>query len=338
MSDKKIKVAHIVPGMVFGGVEVAILKSHSYLNECFEYDVFYVRKKGQLNVDQKSVFNFLLKMNRYDLVITSLWWSHIFGLLGSIFGVKWVTFIHSTGSASILDYYITRNALKFCNKIIFDSQATKTSFSINYKASSFIVPYIFPSTNKSISINNSPSFDLLWVGRNSSEKRLDLLVSLIKSIEKYSKGKRYCVCIAGPEYSPIDEMSKALNGRLQVHYNIDPDKVIEFNCCSKIVVCMSDYEGFSVTTAEAALHGCIVAARRVGDLPNYLCNESTVWLDDIGQNSWDSFIYEIVKILDNDKLYKKLRELSQTYTRAALQGESYFESMEKTIRHVYDAD
>lgn len=340
MPVKKIRVAHLVPGMVFGGVEVAILKSYPYLNELFDYDVFYVRKKGELNVGQRNVFSMLLdwliKEKPHDLVITSLWWSHLFGMLASTFGVKWVAFIHSTGSSSILDYCVTRIALQFCKNIVFDSDATRDKFEGEYSGDCFVVPYIFAQKYEEMAITENPTYDISWVGRNSKEKRLDLLVRLIVSLAKYSMEIRYCVCVAGESYTPLDDIAATMSGSICLNYNVVPNKVIELNRDSKMILCLSDYEGFSATTADAVLCGNYVAARKVGDLPNYLCGDSTIWLKGLDDISWEEFVKDIVDVINNEEECHSRRLNSKTFTTGRLAGKTYTESLSRVFRLVCD--
>ncbi len=49
------RVAHIVPAMYIGGVEVAIARSHEYLNESIDYRIYYVRNRGSLDCGQRHV-------------------------------------------------------------------------------------------------------------------------------------------------------------------------------------------------------------------------------------------------------------------------------------------
>ena len=56
---KILKIAHIIPMMNYGGVEVAIQKSYRDLNKKFEYKVFTIKKTGFPNINQKS-FIFLI--------------------------------------------------------------------------------------------------------------------------------------------------------------------------------------------------------------------------------------------------------------------------------------
>ena len=54
MPETRLSIAHVLPGMNFGGVEVAILKSYHALNQEFDYDVFFIRSKGELDVNFTS--------------------------------------------------------------------------------------------------------------------------------------------------------------------------------------------------------------------------------------------------------------------------------------------
>ena len=55
MQDK-IAINHLLPGMYRGGVEVGIKKSYKDINEVFNYKVFYIKRRGNIDVNQKSFF------------------------------------------------------------------------------------------------------------------------------------------------------------------------------------------------------------------------------------------------------------------------------------------
>ena len=212
MDKSKLKVAHIVPAMVYGGVETAILKTFKSLNEDLLYEIYYVKFKGELDVSQKHIislfFKIISKRIKYDVVVTSLWWSHLFGPLISIFGIKWISFIHSTGTASFMDKFIHSFVIKYCSNLIFDSDTTKDHFICNYtKTKKFVVPYVFEKTHSYNSINLNPPLSFCWIGRNSAEKRLDLLVNLIKIFEVKNFDYNCAICIAGEKSFLFDEFN-----------------------------------------------------------------------------------------------------------------------------------
>ena len=131
MKKTRHNIAHILPGMYFGGVEVAILKSFEQLNIDFNYEVFFVKGRGKLDSNQQHVLRLIYRIirnkNDYDLIVTSLWWGHLIGILLSLFGMKWACFIHSMGSSSITDKLVTKIALTKCPNHLFDSESTENS-------------------------------------------------------------------------------------------------------------------------------------------------------------------------------------------------------------------
>ena len=65
MSETRPSIAHVLPGMNFGGVEVAIFKSYQSLNQEFDYNVYFVRERGELDVGQCSVVTLLKTIFNY---------------------------------------------------------------------------------------------------------------------------------------------------------------------------------------------------------------------------------------------------------------------------------
>ena len=94
-----------------------------------------------------------------------------------------------------------------------------------------------------------------------------------------------------------------------------------------MILCFSNYEGFSVTTAEAALRGNLVATRDVGEISKYLCAQNTIWLESLDENKWQDFIDNAIEILKNDdELYKK-RIKSQEFTKTYFSNKNYLDSI-----------
>lgn len=340
MDKGRPSIAHVVPGMYFGGVEVGILKSYQALNQEFDYDVYFVRKKGELDVGQSSsaklLKRVLIERKRPDLIITSLWWGHLNGIFLSLLGVKWACFIHSTGHSSVFDFIITRLALIMCSNHIFDSATSRKYFSSYKSRHAFVVPYVFNDENSTGKFNKEPEFTFSWIGRNSKEKRLDLLVSFIRSLQAKRITFNCYICIAGDRDVLIDELAMESRGSVVVQYNVAPEHIRAVNMNSEMTMCFSDYEGFSVTTAEAAMRGNLICARRVGELSNYLCEKSTIWLDDLSQDSWNEFMGEVVACLRNKDDFLERRYASHKYTSEILSQKSYISAMSKGLRALVD--
>ena len=338
MSKVRPSVAHVLPGMNFGGVEVAILKSYEALNLAFDYDVYFVRARGEHDVGQLSVKILLKKIffkdKRPDLIISSLWWGHLVGIVSSLFGVRWACFIHSTGYSSIVDRVITKIALTLCRYHIFDSEKSKNHFSSYKSHQNFVVPYIFCELDNNNELNKNPEYTFSWVGRNSKEKRLDLVVKFIKSLQEKSINFSCNICIAGNRNTELDFLALNNKKSIVVRYNAPPEDIKEFNKNSKMTLCLSDYEGFSVATAEAALRGNFICARRVGELPHYLSEKSTIWINDLSRSSWEEFIQKFTDCISNEVDILGRRIESQNHTMRILGKKSYTRSLSSCLRYL----
>lgn len=338
MFETRPSIAHVLPGMYFGGVEVAILKSYQALNQEFDYDVYFVRSKGELDVGQSSFIKLLktilTKRKSPDLILTSLWWGHLVGMFLSLGGFKWACFIHSTGHSSAFDFIITRLTLIMCSNHIFDSETSKNYFCAYKNRQSFVVPYVFNEDNE---FKKEPEFTFSWIGRNSKEKRLDLLLKFIKSLHDKSISFSCYVCIAGERDFVLDQIAGEFTNSVVVKYNVPPEDIRAVNLNSKITLCFSDYEGFSVTTAEAAMRGNLICARRVGELPHYLCKKSTIWLDDLSQGSWNEFMNKVIDCIANEEDLLERRLESQKFASKTLSEKSYISSILSGLRAISDA-
>jgi hypothetical protein len=101
-----------------------------------------------------------------------------------------------------------------------------------------------------------------------------------------------------------------------------------------MIICLSDYEGFSVSTAEAVIHGNFVAARKVGDLPNYLNDESTIWLDSLSERDWSLFTSKVITVLSDKEECKSRRNKSMKYTTNLLKDQNYKRSFIYAINKI----
>src|SRR3989344_2160343 len=147
MSEQKIHIAHIVPAMDIGGVEIGITRSFVEINRQFAYEVYYVRRKGSLEVGQQSVLRLLKKVllgdNKPDIILTSLWWSHLFGWLIRSRNRQWVAFFHSAGFFHKVDSIVCRWAWRRADKCLVDSMATHNAISRSLRKPDAVIPYIF---------------------------------------------------------------------------------------------------------------------------------------------------------------------------------------------------
>ena len=338
----KLRVAHIVPSMNIGGVEVAIDRTIKKLRNEFDYQVYCVKSLGQIQVGQKTIFCFLCSIftssSRPDVVLTSLWWSHPFGLLAYFFGIKWIVFLHSSNFASFPDRIITKIALRYSNNFFYDSEKTKSSMLKSPNLRQFHIPYLTIDVDSITPLIKNTEFDLTWVGRNSPEKRPDLAAIIIERLLKIRPITQVSVSVVGSNYEPFDKLALSFPKNMKLYYNASPKEVISRFGESKITLCVSDYEGFSMSTAEAAIVGNLIAARQVGDLIKYLPLDETIWLHEVDESSLNRFVCKLSAILDSNEAILHQRKVTKQKMAKFLKNKSYTRSFVNGINAVAEEE
>ena len=313
--------------MNIGGVEIAILRSTSSLNELFDYKIYCVKSRGSLEVGQLKLRDYLKSLCRLstkpDIVITSLWWSHPIGMISVFFGVKWVIFLHSSGFSSFPDWLFTQIALIFGKNFFYDSHRTSATMLNKKSVSSYFIPCFTLETRAEKTFQEETDLDVIWVGRNSPEKRLDLVTDVVRKLILTRPTTKIKLCIAGSNYPEFDKLQSENPLLIDLCYNASPDSVLKIFQESKIALCLSDYEGFSMSTAEAAISANLIAARGVGDLHIYLPEKETIWLHKLDEYGLNLFVKEICSLLDNKSILNKLRKHTMEFSSNKLENFAY---------------
>ena len=335
MSKNKLYISHFIPCCTIGGVEVGIYKSYAQLNKVFDYNVFYVLNSGSLSISAHSFTTYIKKLfsksQHNGITITSLWPCHCIGLFSLLFNQKWVMFLHSEKYHSLIDKLVTSCLLQFCDNFLCDSKSALALLPSNKKHNCFIVPYVFLDNHKSF--NNRKEFDISWVGRNSPVKRLDLLVIVIRKLLKINSNLKILLIISGNESSDIKKLLVEYSNNLRIFYNIEPSDVNNLLYKSKVTLCLSDYEGFSMSTVESILNYNLIAARKVGDLPLYLSDEFTIWLNKLTAKSIDSFCSSILDILSDKKKLVNYQMKCNNAFKEKFKNKDYISSLSTALKN-----
>lgn len=276
-------IIHIVPSLDIGGVEVGIIRSHKSINDTLDYRVYYVRRPGTLQCGQRPIwrlfFEILFGSLRPDFVVTSLWWSHIFGRLLRIFGISWIAFFHNAGFSHYIDRVILRWAWRHADHCFVDSVATERAMDSRSTQRAFVVPYIFQSAIE-ITPWGQKTVDFVWIGRTSSVKRIDLLVEFLKRLEHYDHDATVVLIIAGLIPNILYQYINIARIKVSVYQNLPNDEVLKFLSKAKFFLLFSDHEGMSMSTIEAVQSGCVPVVRRVGEISSYLDDQSCISIAD----------------------------------------------------------
>lgn len=285
-TERLMRIAHIVPAMTFGGVEIGILRSYAELSQAFDYRVFHVlRQPGSLHCNQRPVLkllcDILLGSWRPDVVVTSLSWSHPFGHLCRFLGIPWVAFFHSAGFSHMRDEFSQRWAWRWATYRLADSAATRMAMSEYGHHDCQLVPYRFPQIAGAQPVWTGRAIDLIWVGRNHPDKRLDLFVTLWQEVMRMVPQGRVAIVVVGEPPVGLSALAAAGGWHLTIHQSLDNAAVRELLSQARFYVLLSDYEGMSMSTAEAVSAGCIPVVRPVGEIPVYVGPESGFYVDDV---------------------------------------------------------
>lgn len=286
-TEKRISIAHIVPSLVIGGVEVAIAKSFNALREQLDYGVYYVKTPGPLQLEQKSVwkllFDLVMRRQKIHVVVTSLWAAHPFGFLAKCMGAKWVVFFHSSGISHRLERFVFSIAWQRSDMRLVDSIECGTSMANLFGYRQWhVINYLFPIASKQKSWGNR-NIDVIFVGRAASVKRLDLVVALVNAYATLQYGFHAIFAISGSPPECVNNLAKLYPASVDILINVSNTEVQELLANSRFYVLLSDYEGFSMATAEAVLAGAVPVVRPVGEVVRYVTADSGIRVTDISE-------------------------------------------------------
>lgn len=274
--SKTTSILHILPALNIGGVEVGVMRSMEALRAGHLYNVFSIKGAGYLPIERLSVLALLQMLcsrnNRPDVVITSLWPAHPIGALLSIFGVRWIPFFHAASREGLHRDIILRCAAHLSRVQLCDSEATAKYIGLEGRARTFICPYLFKRGISPNDRNEVRSYDFVFCGRISKEKRLDLILSFLQlwQTRETEQSSLLIVSANDVEVAELRREVAARNLQVDIANNIEPKDVSELLLQSTFYLNLSDYEGFSMTTVEAIQCGCLPVVRPVGEIPKYV--------------------------------------------------------------------
>jgi len=307
MSERRIYVAHIVPAMDVGGVEIGISRSFSEINREFVYEVYYVRRRGNLDVGQQSVLRLLKKIlleeNKPDIILTSLWWSHLFGWIVRSRIRPWVAFFHSAGFFYRVDSIVCRWAWRRADKCLVDSVATRGAISKFLRKPDAVIPYIFEGQGRPKSWSDR-TIDIIWVGRNHSVKRLDILVRFLLYWNELQPNSRVVVAYSGDPLTPLEPLATGQSygvnrPRITFLKNAPHQQVLDSLGNARFFLLFSDQEGMSMSTVEAVQAGCVSVVRPVGEIPRYLDEQSAILVPGVSDPELKNIAKRMMEMLEN---------------------------------------
>lgn len=315
----KLKVAHLLPSLDIGGVEIAVQRSFGKLQSSFDYRVFTVRRKGSLECGQRGILRLLWGhiRNRWrpDVVVTSLWWAHPFGYVLRCLGVHWVAFFHNSASMHALEDIVVHWAWRKADDLLVDSEASAQFLGGRISRPCSVVPYIFDLPLPA----NEPAqrdIDMVWVGRNSAQKRPDLARDFVRALSRYIPKGRLVFVVGGSAPEFIQKLGVETGWEVSVFVSLDHDAVLDILRRSRFYFLVSDFEGMSMSTIEAVQSGCVAVVRPVGEISQYLDSASAVLIGNESAEEIDRAAKAVAALWNDAATTERLSNKAQANVQA----------------------
>jgi glycosyltransferase involved in cell wall biosynthesis len=123
-------------------------------------------------------------------------------------------------------------------------------------------------------LKNDQPFTVLYVGRGTEEKRVDLVAKTAKELHKKKENIRFE--ILGDISGAIKETDYPF---INFYGNIsNEEKISEIYSKAHVLILTSTTEGFPMVIMEAMAHGCIILSTAVGDIPYHVKDKENGFL------------------------------------------------------------
>jgi glycosyltransferase involved in cell wall biosynthesis len=354
-----IKVVHVVPTFMQGGVQTGILYSIKELRQEFDYKVlvignvddFWLKNVpddirnniiivGSSNILLGSIKAFgVLRQIKPQIVISSLWKSVFLTSFYKIFNPKVCLcgFFHSSSSFHFVDLLLLRIIAKVEDIAFADSEATskfiRDKFSVkNCK----VVPYYFDFSNSTRKRKLDPTLiRIAYFGILYKVKGIERAIKFCKLCKE--AGIRFQFDIYGSgevaKYNKIIE-NYSLGNEVQIKYLLPLSEVRETMLQYDFLLQLSNFEGMALSVVEALSCGIIPLVTPVGEIKNYTKDGvNALWLEPEFDNNLVNLVNKLSNTIKNIEIYEQMSlsaadtfKNQKKYSDAFIEGiNSYFD-------------
>ncbi|MEP6850826.1 MAG: glycosyltransferase [Acidobacteriota bacterium] len=163
---------------------------------------------------------------------------------------------------------------------------------------------------KTLTGGNDGSIILLYAGRISPEKNVELLVDLMRSLEKDDRDYRLLIAGDGPQRDPLaKEFESKAPGKVAFLGHLDKEKLADYYANADIFVHPNPREPFGIAPLEAMASGIPTVIPNAGGILSYAKNENA-WLVEPTAEAFANAIREIVS--DDDARVSKTAKALET--------------------------
>lgn len=185
----------------------------------------------------------------------------------------------------------------------------------------FLIENCIKIPEKNMRKNRGPFFKILYIGRGSEEKRVNLIGEI--SYLCHQNGMPVEFVLVGDLKSSVPKKYREYCTFLGEITN--EEEIAEIYDTSDILLLVSSYEGFPLVIMEAMAHGVITVSTDVGGIPQHIHNGFNGFL--IKNESEDIIVknvYEVIKELISDEiLMNKISIEAYKYAKAYFNCEKF---------------
>ncbi len=353
---EKIKVLEIIDSLGSGGAE-SLLKNfilEAKKNNKFNIEVATLYPNAIFKEEIKNAgipvwdfnlkykYNFmgilkiiaLIKKRKYNIVHVHLFPADIFTALASLFlpkNIKWIFSEHNVFNRrrsfkifKIIDSFTYSRYLK----IICVSKHVEFAL-FNWMPSNKGKTKVIPnavSVPKLLNSNFFKNYDILFVGRLTQAKGVDILLKAIKILKnKYNKHLNIAIIGDGPLRENLNILAVELGVNREVKFLGVRKDIEELMISSKIFVLPSRWEGLPMVILEAMSRGMSIIATEVGGVPEVIKNGKEGIL--ISPEDQEALAQSIDDLLENEELQEKLSQTAYKKVREKYSIEVYSVTM-----------
>lgn len=215
---------------------------------------------------------------------------------------------------------IMQKAFDYSDLLIFISKAVETSFEVKFKIENKKKAIIYNGINEKFFADTKIKRNegdcknnIIFVGRLSYVKGVDILIKAFKEVEKRNDNIGLTIVGDGEDREKLINLSKKLNVSDKVKFVGRQSNVIQWLDNANIFVYPSIWEeGFGISVVEAMARGCIPITFKRGALPEIIeNNKNGILVDEINVEKLASAIEQII-IMDKDEKIKLINSAKAT--------------------------
>lgn len=171
---------------------------------------------------------------------------------------------------------------------------------------------VIPNWTKRTKLQRAPrTIDLIFAGRLSEQKRVDVFLQVVQRLVKKNKMIRAVILGDGPLKNQLMNLSARLNLRSHVQFLPLSTSVGRHLSSAKILLLPSSFEGQPLVVLEAMANGTIPIVSNFPGVGEYISHGKTGFI----APSLADLTQQCEKLLQDDALIQKIQHQALTYIR-----------------------